>query len=643
MMKNKPSLGITVLFVFFSFLSISAIYAGKDKPELAVKNIPEELKQDANTVYRNFDIQVIVNNEKSFDYIERKTITILSDKSHEIIQSQLFDPDLKIKTFQIDIYDAKGDHIRKVKKDEIEDVSYISDFSIYEDTRLYYVDASHSSYPITLEVTIEYQKKNFYNFPIIVFQPGTRSSILKGNYSITCPKEYEVKYRYSEGDLNFSQDQEDNKNIYVWECDKRPAHTTKTFQDQTMDLGFPFVMSVPTKFEVEGNVGSNENWEEWGKYFYNLNDGRTDISDDLRRVVQKFKSESSNTQELIDKLYKYLQENNRYVSVQLGIGGYQTYPASYVEERQYGDCKALSNFMKSMLEEADVESFLTIANLGDDKQLFYEDFPASYYFNHMILYVPEEEMFLECTSSDNPPGYVSSSNHDKNVILLTPEGGIVKKIERPSPESNLKESTTEVWLDNEGKAKIDFQSKGFYEEHELYRALTNYPTSDVKNYVQRSSNLPVFTFNNLKVEASDDEPEAELSFTVESEKFGVKAGPRMFVPLNPTSPFKSYAQADELKFKYEKRSGYTRKTKFIYHVPEGYAIESLPESKKISHDVYGYMDMVISQEDGKIIYERTLYSPPFSVTPDEYADFKKYLKKYQKADDKKFVLVANRP
>ena len=48
------------------------------------------------------------------------------------------------------------------------------------------------------------------------------------------------------------------------------------------------------------------------------------------------------TREKIRVLYRYLQQNHRYISVQVGIGGMQPISASAVYTNGYGDCKGLS-------------------------------------------------------------------------------------------------------------------------------------------------------------------------------------------------------------------------------------------------------------------------------------------------------------
>ena len=86
-------------------------------------------------------------------------------------------------------------------------------------------------------------------------------------------------------------------------------------------------------------------------------------------------------------------------------GGWQTFDAKYVEKNKFGDCKALSNFMKSMLKVVGIEGQLVVVSAGDDD--FFDPDPTFCLprFNHMILHIPSENMWLECTSDGNPTGY----------------------------------------------------------------------------------------------------------------------------------------------------------------------------------------------------------------------------------------------
>jgi transglutaminase-like putative cysteine protease len=41
------------------------------------------------------------------------------------------------------------------------------------------------------------------------------------------------------------------------------------------------------------------------------------------------------------KIYQYLQNKTRYISVQIGIGGFQPVTAADVDRLGYGDCKGI--------------------------------------------------------------------------------------------------------------------------------------------------------------------------------------------------------------------------------------------------------------------------------------------------------------
>jgi len=52
------------------------------------------------------------------------------------------------------------------------------------------------------------------------------------------------------------------------------------------------------------------------------------------------------------------------VSIQIGIGGWQPFDASTVQRLSYGDCKALANYMKTLLEAVGLSANYCLVNAG---------------------------------------------------------------------------------------------------------------------------------------------------------------------------------------------------------------------------------------------------------------------------------------
>src|SRR5690606_4045865 len=163
------------------------------------------------------------------------------------------------------------------------------------------------------------------------------------------------------------------------------------------------------------------------------------------------------------KIYQFVQDKVRYISIQIGIGGWKPMPASEVDKLSYGDCKALTIYTKSLLDAVDVPSYYTLVNAGENIMEVEDNF-AILWFNHAILAIPDGEGFtwLECTSQDTPYGYIAEFTDDRDVLIMTPEGGKIVHTKVYGAEESTQENVATVKIDAQGSVKANFKgvSKG---------------------------------------------------------------------------------------------------------------------------------------------------------------------------------------
>ena len=137
-----------------------------------------------------------------------------------------------------------------------------------------------------------------------------------------------------------------------------------------------------------------------GKWFYDeILYGTTDLPEETKIKIKNLVGNEKDPLKIAEIVYKYMQEKTRYVSIQEGIGGWKPMLAKDVDKLGYGDCKALTNYTRALLDAVGVVSYYTRLYGETDKKEIYADI-VSFQSNHVILAIPDKSnyVWLECTN-----------------------------------------------------------------------------------------------------------------------------------------------------------------------------------------------------------------------------------------------------
>lgn len=606
-------------------------------------SIPPELLKDADEVFRVDYMKINIENPKTATVQVKYVITLLNDESYASRQAVYYDKHTKINKISAKIYNATGKEVRKIKGKEFKDHSAISGSTIYSDSRYKEIELYHSSYPYTIEIEYSKTLKNIPFLPSSYMQSyGT--SIEHFEYIVEVASGYDINYKVINTELEPKIKQNDKAKIYTWRANNLPALKREPYAPYYQKIR-PGIMIAPEQFQFDNYEGDMTSWANLGKFIYDLNKGRDEISPELSATIKELTANASTDKEKIDILYKYLQDNTRYVSVQLGIGGWQTFDAEYVEKNKYGDCKALSNFMKTMLKEVGVEAYqILIYSDRDDKVELFDDFAYPAFANHVILNVPSENIWLECTSSDFPPNYIGYGNHDREVLMLSEEGGKVLKTPGFSLDQNCQANKASIVIDENGGAIIQQDMHFAGPRHDYYRYLSkNLSSEDMEKRFIENSDLPAFTVDKLKVKNSNHQPECTVEFDISIPRYASKAGKRIFIPLNKLNPYNKVPRKIEKRIHPVHVKNQSRE-KDVYHftIPEGYELESLPKEAIKLESEFGKYHVSFSVNGNQVIYKRLFEIYSVELPAEKYDALRNFYKEVAKSDGVKMVLVKKR-
>ena len=448
-----------------SLLFILVGLSAKTQPgPYSLAAVPENVKNKASIITHLENIDVEVESIDRINLNVHKIFTVVNEEGkNALLFNEYTSKYVSLEDAEIKVFDANGKQTGKYKKKDMNTAA--TGEGLIEDGYVTYYRISTSSYPITVDVRYEQKIKSTLVFPDFRFI-NQRQGVVESNFTVRAPANAGIRYKAKNTTIEPVITEEGKYKVYKWTVKNVAPIEYEEGAVASRDR-YPHVMIVSDKFSHYGFEGDLSSWKSFGTWIKNLYEGLDALSTDRQEFFSALTKDATSEKEKIKRIYNYMQENFRYVSIQLGIGGLRPFSAEFTDKTKYGDCKALSNYMKAALKSVGIKSYVAIINAEYNQEPVSPDFPANN-FNHVILCVPgqKDSVWLECTSSTAEFGELGTFTENRNALLITNNGGVLVPTPKSHSSTNILSTVTTVTMSDDlsGLTETVFNTKGDFTE-----------------------------------------------------------------------------------------------------------------------------------------------------------------------------------
>jgi len=631
-----------LLLLFFSFLSLGA--SAQDNYDVSL--ISKDLLPYASAVVRNNEVSVEVKDYDNTLYHIKTAVTILNKNGNDIADIVVWHNKSRvIKSIKGLVYNQFGKQVNKFSESDFEDVNAQDGFSLFQDLKVKHYNPAVTDYPYTIVYEYEVKSKQSLNFSDWEPNSTTGQAVEKSSYTFSCKPDFNIRYKEINMPVKVVTGiNKDGYKTYTWRVNNLKAVKDEPYSPNE-DKYLSSVKIAPEKFSYEGITGSFNNWKEMGKWIYDkLLASRLQVPTTTAAYMKQLTDGITDPKLKAKKIYEYMQGKTHYISVQVGIGGYQPFLAADVDQQNYGDCKALVNYTQALLKTVNIDSYYCIVEAGSRKQSPLNDFASMNQFDHVILCLPfkNDTTFLECTSQKIPFGFLSDFTDDRTVLACTPEGGKLLHTPKYTAPNNLQQRKATFVLDVQGNLSGQMQTifKGTqYDNRE--GVIEEAPKERIKNLQKE------YAINNMDIEKVDFKQDKSLQ-PVTTETIKLTAGEygsvndgRITFLANATN--RTHTVPREVRNRRHEvyiNRGYTDEDEIIYTLPANYHVDLRPADVSISKP-FGKFSAIISVKGNELVYKRRVQLIDGTYSKDIYQDLIDFYQAIVESDDNNVTLAKS--
>ncbi|HEX3533197.1 MAG TPA: DUF3857 domain-containing transglutaminase family protein [Gemmatimonadaceae bacterium] len=260
-------------------------------------------------------------------------------------------------------------------------------------------------YSYTTEELKPYLPGDFY----ASWAVNTPTRTMRSNYQIDVPESFNLRIREQNPRFPRTVVTRNGRKVYSWTAGNLDREKIEAF---AADSGGVF-QSV--------EIGGAITWSDIAKWYADNARSRYTVTPNVAAKIAQVVAGSKTRDDSVRAIHRWVAQDIRYVSIALGMGGYQPRAPETVVETGFGDCKDKTTLFVAALGKIGVTALpVILSSDGNPKR----DLPTISQFDHAIAAVQKADgyQFVDLTASLVPYGQLPASEQGGFALVVHPDG-----------------------------------------------------------------------------------------------------------------------------------------------------------------------------------------------------------------------------
>ena len=451
---------------------------------------------------------------------------------------------------------------------------------------------------------------------------------IEQNYTVRVPKDKPLQYGVYNGELTTKVMLDGDHMVYSF-----------TKKDIEPFEGEPSMEPTPN-VACKLLLATLPDWESKGRWLHSVSEPQLEANDEIRAKVAEIIKGCKTDEEKYTALNHWVAENVRYAGTTRGMAeGYTIHDIKETFRDRLGVCKDKAGMLVGMLRVAGFESY-TVMTMARQRV---DEIPADQ-FNHCVTCIREKDgklTLLDPTWMPKSRSNWSTLEPLQHVVYGTPGGEPLSTSPYYPPEENLAQwrGVTEIKADNSLTGSFDFTSNGA-PEGRLRRTLAGLHPDERQGFfdetiMRLSPSARVQRVSFVDPDDFSGPMDVKCGFAADGYVIGDSTERFFALPMMQTVlgnktiyDLEGTTGEDERKYGIKLLATRLARIEETVRLPADWDIAETPDPVDIDGPAAS-LHFAIESSPGQIHYTCELAIKRWLIPPDEYANFKEVVDKFE--------------